>query len=291
MTGSSHAWGTAHPDHCPEPARPARSPCLVGVPGAGCGRLRSQRDLPEGSGGPVSADHRRRAHLQVRAAAAGRGAGRLRRRVRVLLAAHGRALARRTTARALPDHAGVQPAGHLLAAGPALARPRRAVRLRPARPEPRALPLPVRQAAHAQAAPAVQVAAVARADDLPHRGPGDLHQRVVQEDRRRAGRPHDRERHGGAQRSGHPGDAPGLPGVRGGDEDRVLSCVPGDHGTPGRRRHDPGRDARAGPRARAHRRPGDPAGVRRLPGGPAGELHRARAGRRWSPSPDGRTRR
>ena len=41
-------------------------------------------------------------------------------------------------------HPGLQPAGHLLAARPVLARPRGAVRLRPARPEPGAVPVPLR---------------------------------------------------------------------------------------------------------------------------------------------------
>ena len=47
---------------------------------------------------------------------------------------------------AVPSHAGVQPPGHLLAPCPPLEAPRRVLRVRPARPEPRVVPLSLRHA-------------------------------------------------------------------------------------------------------------------------------------------------
>ncbi len=84
------------------------------------GRLRRQRDLPQGSGRPASRDHRRRPHPQVPA-----GAGRPRECSATCWSSSTPGCARRWLsvrvwrARAVPGDPGVQPAGHLLGARPA----------------------------------------------------------------------------------------------------------------------------------------------------------------------------
>ena len=103
-------------------------------------RVPGRGRVPEGAGDPGVPAPRRGRALQVPALPPG-GSRRLRRRVRVLVPHDGEAGAHGRAGAALRGHPGVQPARHLLAASAAVLRaPRRiAVRLRPARPVPRAL--------------------------------------------------------------------------------------------------------------------------------------------------------
>ena len=121
-----------------------------------CHALRGQgyaghRDLPEGSGGPTPG------RLDGVGSASTR-----------LLLRRGRggfawefayswvrtaACPSRSGARVGSSHPGLQPTGHLLVAGPAVAAARSPVRLRPARPQPGAVPVPLRRARRGSGCP------------------------------------------------------------------------------------------------------------------------------------------
>jgi hypothetical protein len=181
------------------------------VPGPGRRRIRRLGRLPQGQGRPVVRGHRHGAVVQVQALRARRQQAGLHPGVRVLVPRHRLARAQGQGARPVRGHAGLQPAGHLLADRPRAARggPHQ-VRLRPSRPVPGAVPVPVR----GRPAAAVPRPAGARAPDPPDRGPRDLDQRLLprhrhppkrQEAAGRDGR-QDRARPGQAQaRAGRPG--------------------------------------------------------------------------------------
>ena len=199
-------------DHRPEPAGSAGPAGLARVPGAEGERLRGQRDLPEGPGRPGAPGHRRRRDLQVPAGAGGQGSDRLRLRVRLLLAADRAAVAcvvRRE--RGFDVIQACNPPDTYWAAGPAVAL--RGVQFvfdqHDLNPELFLSRFGAAEDARRQGCSCG--AALAGADDLPDRRPGHLHQRVVPAARHRPRRRAGERRHGGAQRPGHPADAPGLP--------------------------------------------------------------------------------
>ncbi len=81
---------------------------------------RGQRDLPEGPGGSISPGDRRRPDLQVPARTRGQGLPGYAIEFGYSLAAD-RVAVHRVWRHTVPGHPGLQPTGHLLAAGPALA--------------------------------------------------------------------------------------------------------------------------------------------------------------------------
>ena len=263
---------------------------MAGGPGPDRRGLPGQRHLPEGSRRPRAAGARRGRHLQVPPCPRGERPARLRRRVRVLVAADGAALSvvvRRERGFDVIQACNPPDTYWLLAL--LWRRRRRAVRLRPPRPQPRAVPLAVRGAAVGRGACAVRRAALARAAHVPGGGPGHLDERVVPSSRPRArwGAP---GAHGGrAQRPGHPSDAAG--GTRVGScARRPPARLPGDHGPAGRRARGAGGHGRAGPRAWTTGRARSAARVRGHPRGPATAVHRTRARRRRRVHRPGRAR-
>ena len=165
----------------------------------------------------------------------GRGARRLRVGVRLQLAAHRVAQPARPPHGPVRRHPGLQPARHLLAARPAVARGRRAVRVRPPRSEPRAVPLPLRRArgvlqdasstgccSGSSGARSARPTTSSRRTSRTRRSPS-------------AAAIAPRRRHGRAQRPGHAADAahpPRAPALA----RRRQPRLPRHHGPAGRRR-------------------------------------------------------
>ena len=112
----------ARAHHRPEPAGAVRPAGVAGVPVAARRRVRRHRGLPAGQGrpGPYQVlDGVDDLHVPARTRPGG-SAARLRRRVRLLVPRRPRGWCSRPAgARPVRRHAGLQPAGHLLAAGPA----------------------------------------------------------------------------------------------------------------------------------------------------------------------------
>ena len=181
------------------------------------------------------------------------GLARVRLGVRLQLAAHGVAVAAGPAQPAVRRHPGLQPAGHLLAAGAAVAAVRGQVRLRPPRPEPRAVPLPLRRAPR-RVAGGWSTAACVWLERRTFRAAD----RVISTNESykaiavAARTPPTGRRDGGAQRTGHPADAPDLSRTTT-SRRRDQPGLPRHHGPAGRRRPGAARRRRARAPARPHR--------------------------------------
>lgn len=249
-------------------------------------RLGGARHLPPGhqAGHRGGDGDRGGAHPPLPPARRHRRAGRVPAGVRLGAVAHGPA---GPEGRPGACGARLQPARPAVPARAAAEAARGAVRLRPARPGARAVPVPVRP----RQGRALPRGVRAGADDLPGRGRGPRHQRELQGGRGAPRRPAARGRVRGAQRTG---DRPVPAGAaRAGTEARQApsAVLPRRHGPAGRRRLRPAGAGEAPRGAGAHRLA---RGVRRFrrrlrrdggavprtrAGGPGG-VHRAHPGRR-----------
>ena len=220
---------------------PLGPPGLAGVPGARRGGLRRLGDLPEGAGRPRA----RRPSTASRSTSTSRrpqAEGLLGFAVEFVysLAAHGAAVAAGVAAAA--GSTSSRPATRRTPTGcsPGSGAARGAVRLRPARPEPRAVPVPVRRA-DARAA-RCEYAALLWLERMTYRTADHVisTNESYQADRRSSAAAVDpAARHGRPQRAGHPADASGVPARAAARGRRHLAGLPRHHGPAGRRRHDP----------------------------------------------------
>ncbi len=159
-----------------EPPGALRPEGVAGVPVPRRQRVRRHGRLPAGGGHRPVPGRRRRAHPRVPRLRPGRGSTGIPRRVRLVVPCDRTARCPRSPGRSVRRDAGMQPSGHLLAARAVAARSRRhAVRLRPPRPLPRALRLPLR----GQPGNPLQGADLPREADVPRRRPRHVDERVV----------------------------------------------------------------------------------------------------------------